>query len=153
MKKLLSLTIASLLIISPVAVVSAQQHGDKNPMSMGMMDEGKMENMQQHMSKMNTLLEEVKSETDPEKRQELLHKHAQSMDDMMTMMRGDNKGMGHSMGKNNMDKMDKMKKSKAMPPEQNMEMMEERLMMMQQMMEQVMGHTVEESKMVHEHKK
>ena len=153
MKKLLSLTIASLLIISPVAVVNAQQHGDKNPMSMGMMDEGKMENMQQHMSKMNTLLEEVKSETDPEKRQELLHKHAQSMEDMMTMMRGDNKGMGHSMGKNNMDKMDKMKKSKAMPPEQNMEMMEERLMMMQQMMEQVMGHTVEESKMVHEHKK
>ncbi|MFQ3237269.1 MAG: protein CpxP [Paraglaciecola sp.] len=149
MKKLLTLTIASLLIISPVAVVNAQQHGDKKPMSMGMMDEAKMEKMQQHMSKMKTLLGEVKSETDPEKRQELLHKHAQSMGDMMAMMHGENKGMGHSMDKQNMDK---MRKSEAMPSEQNMEMMEKRMAMMEQMMEQVMGHTAEESKMVHEHK-
>lgn len=152
MKTIATLAIASLLIISPVTTVNAQQDGDKKPMSMGMMDEAKMEKMQQHMSKMNTLLEEVKSETDSEKRQELLHKHAQSMEDMMTMMQGNNKGMGHSMGKKNMDNMDKMKKSKAMPPEQNMEMMEKRLMMMEQMMGQVMGHTAEESKMVHEHK-
>lgn len=148
MKKLLSLTIASLLIISPVAVVSAQQHGDKNPMSMGMMDEAKMEKMHQHMSKMRTLLEEVKSETDPEKRQELLQQHAKSMGDMMTMMHGDNTGMGHSMGK---DKMGKMKKSEAMSSEQKIQMMEKRLMMMEQMMGQMMGHTAEESKMVKEH--
>lgn len=146
MKTIATLAIASLLIISPVTTVNAQHDGDKKPMSMGMMDEEKMEKMQQHMSKMNTLLEEVKSETDSVKRQELLHKHAQSMEDMMTMMQGNNKGMGHSMGKNNMDK---MKKSEAMPPEQ---MMEKRLMMMEQMMGQVMGHTAEESKMIHEHK-
>jgi len=147
MKTIATLAITSLLVISPVTTVNAQQYSDKNPMSMGMMDEAKMEKMQRHMSKMNTLLEEVKNETDPEKRQELLHKHGRSMEDMMTIMHGDNKGMGHSMGKHSMDK---MKKSEAMLSTSNMG---KRLMMMEQMMEQVMGHTVEESKMVHEHKK
>ena len=149
MKTIATLAITSLLVISPVTSVNAQQHGDKNVMSMGMIDEAKMEKMQQHMSKMYTILEEVKSETDSEKRQELLHKHGQSMGDMMTIMYGDNKGMGHSMGKQNMDK---MKKSEAMPSKNNMEMMEKRMAMMEQMMGQMMGHTAEESKMVHEHK-
>lgn len=150
MKTIVTLAIASLLVISPVTAVNAQQHADKQSMSMGMMNEAKMEKMQQHMSKMKTLLEEVKSETDSVKRQELLQKHAQSMEDMMTMMHDDNKDMGHSMGKQDMAK---MKKSEAMSSEHKTQMMEKRLMMMEQMMGQMMGHTAEESKMVHEHKK
>ncbi|MFQ3220770.1 MAG: protein CpxP [Paraglaciecola sp.] len=147
MKTIVTLAIASFLLIAPVTTVNAQQHGDKK--SMDMMNEAKMEKMQKHMTKMNTILEEVRSETDTDKRQELLHKHGQSMGDMMTIMHGNNEGMGHSMGKQNMDM---MKNSDVMPSEQTMEMMEKRLMMMEQMMEQVMRHTAEESKMLHEHK-
>ena len=160
MKTILTLTIASLMAISPVAVVNAQQNSDKEPMSMGMMhsdksmpmgmmDEAKMEKMQKHMSEMDTLLEQVKKETDPEKREEILHKHAQGMEDMMATMNGEHKGKGSSMGKHNMDK---MKKGMQMSDEQKMEMMENRLMMMEQMMNQMMGHTAEKSKKIHNHK-
>tara|TARA_R110000737_G_C14613063_1_gene491356 strand:- start:3163 stop:3648 length:486 start_codon:yes stop_codon:yes gene_type:complete len=160
MKTIVTLTIASLMAISPVAVVNAQQNSDKEPMSMGMMhsdksmpmgmmDEAKMEKMQKHISEMDTLLEQVKKETDPEKREEMLHKHAQSMEDMMATMHGKHKGKGSSMGKHNMAK---MKKGEQMPAEQKMEMMENRLMMMEQMMNQMMGHTAEKSKKIHNHK-
>tara|TARA_R110001592_G_scaffold193850_3_gene441152 strand:- start:273 stop:758 length:486 start_codon:yes stop_codon:yes gene_type:complete len=160
MKTIVTLTIASLMAISPVAVVNAQQNSDKEPMSMGMMhsdksmpmgmmDEAKMEKMQKHISEMDALLEQVKKETDPEKREEMLHKHAQSMEDMMATMHGKHKGKGSSMGKHNMAK---MKKGEQMPAEQKMEMMENRLMMMEQMMNQMMGHTAEKSKKIHNHK-
>ena len=161
MKKTVTLMIASLMAISPVAVVNAQEqsdnesmsmgmmHSDKESMSMGMMNEAKMKKMQKHISEMDTLLEQVKKETDPEKREKMLHKHAQSMDDMMAMMHGEHKGKGSSMGKHNMAK---MKKGMQMPAEQRMEMMESRLMMMEEMVNQMMGHTAEKSKKIHEHK-
>jgi len=151
MKKIATLMIASLVAISPVAVVNAQQHSDDESMSMGMMNEAKMENMQKHISEMNTLLEQVKKETDPEKREEMLHKHAQSMEDMMATMHGKHKEKGSSMGKGNHN-MAKMKKGMQMPAEKRMEMMESRLMMMEQMVNQMMGHTAEKSKKIHEHK-
>jgi len=147
MKKFTSLTLITLLALSPLAVVNAHQHADKTQMSMGMMDEAKMEKMQTHMSEMNTVLEKVKKETDPQKRQEMLQQHAESM---MAMMHGSEMGKGQSMGKH---KMDKMKKGDAaMPAEQKMEMMEKRLEMMEQMMGQMIGHTAEKSKILHKHK-
>ena len=152
MKKFTSLTsftLITLLAISPLAVVNAQQHGDKEQMSMGMMDEAKMEKMQTHMSEMKTVLEKVKKETDPEKRQKMLQEHANKMESMMAMMHGSEMGKGQSMGKHNMDK---MKKGMQMSDEQKMEMMENRLMMMEQMMNQMMGHTAEKSKKIHNHK-
>jgi hypothetical protein len=149
MKNFTSLTLITLLALSPLAVVNAHEHDDKAQMTMGMMDEAKMEKMQTHISKMNDVLEKVKKETDPEKRQEMLQQHAKSMEDMMSMMHGSEMGKGQSMGKH---KMDKMKKGDAMPAEQKMEMMEMRLEMMEQMMGQMMGHTAEKSKKIHKHK-
>jgi hypothetical protein len=153
MKKFTSLTLITLLALSPLAVVNAQQHGDKAQMSMGMMDEAKMEKMQTHMSEMSTVLEKVKKETDPEKRQKMLQEHANSMESMMAMMHGSEMGKGQSIGKH---KMDKMKKGDAaMPTEQKMEMMEmmeKRLEMMEKMMGQMIGHTAEKSKVLHKHK-
>jgi hypothetical protein len=146
MRKLTSLTLITLLALSPLAVVNANQHGDKAQMSMGMMDDAKMEKMQTHMSEMSTVLEKVKKETDPQKRQEMLQQHANNMESMMAMMHGSEMGKGQSMGKH---KMDKMKKGDAaMPTEQKMEMMEKRL----EMMGQMIGHTAEKSKMLHKHK-
>jgi protein CpxP len=150
MKKFTPLTLITLLALSPLAVVNADQHVDKAQMSMGMMDEAKIEKMQTHMSEMNTVLEKVKKETDPQKRQEMLQQHVNNMKSMMAMMHASEMGKGQSMGKH---KMDKMKKGDAaMPTEQKMEMMEKRLEMMEQMMEQMIGHTAEKSKMLHKHK-
>ena len=149
MKKFTSLTLVALLALSPLAVVNANQHSDKEKMLMGMMDEAKMEKMQTHISKMNNMLEKVKKETDPEKRQEMLQQHAESMGDMMAMMHGREMGKGKSMSK---QKMDNMKKGGGMPSEQKTEMMEMRMEMMEQMMGQMMGYTAEKSKKVHKHK-
>jgi hypothetical protein len=102
------------------------------------------------MSEMSTVLEKVKKETDPQKRQEMLQQHVINMESMMGMMHGSEMGKGQSMGKH---KMDKMKKGDAaMHTEQKMEMMEKRLQMMEQMMGQMIGHTAEKSKMLHKHK-
>ncbi|PKG99549.1 hypothetical protein [Paraglaciecola sp. MB-3u-78] len=150
MKKFTSLTLITLLALSPLAFVNAHQHGDKAQMSMGMMDEAKMEKMQTHMSEMSTVLEKVKKETDQEKRQMMLQDHANSMVSMMAMMNGNEMGKGQSMGKHNMDKM--KKGDAAMPTEQKMEMMEKRLEMMEKMMGQMIGHTAEKSKVLHKHK-
>lgn len=150
MKKFTSLTLITLLALSPLAVVNAHQHGDKAQMSMGMMDEAKMEKMQTHISEMSTMLEKVKKETDPEKRQKMLQEHANSMESMMAMMKGSEMGKDQSMGKQNMDKM--KKGDAAMPTEQKMEMMEKRLEMMEKMMGQMIGHTAEKSKVLHKHK-
>jgi hypothetical protein len=147
MKKLTSLTLITLLALSPLAVVNADQHVDKAQMSMGMMDEAKIEKMQTHMSEMNTMLEKVKKETDPQKRQEMLQQHVINMESMMGMMHGSEMGKGQSMGKHKMKKGDA-----AMHTEQKMEMMEKRLQMMEQMMGQMIGHTAEKSKMLHKHK-
>lgn len=140
MKKLLILTFSSLLILSPLGISSAHQHSDKSHMSMSMMDDAAMEKMNEHITKMNKTLAKIKQEKDPAKREQMLNEHANSMQDMMGMMHDSkgNTGMMHS---------------KEMSAEMKMAMMEERLQMMEKMMEQMMGHTVEKSKKVHEHKK
>merc|ERR1712098_752382 len=94
---------------------------------------------------MQAVLDAVKSESDPEKREAMLHEHAQKMQDMMGMMEGKD-SMGMKAGKG-------MKhKHTDMSTEDKMKMMEQRMSMMEDMMSQMMGHTAEKSKPIHKHK-
>lgn len=143
MKTLTSLLLASALVAAPIATSYAHQHTDKSDMPM--MDSQMMKKMQTHMEEMQAVLDAVKSESDPEKREAMLHEHAQKMQDMMGMMEGSD-SMGMKAGKG-------MKhKHTDMSTEDKMKMMEQRMSMMEDMMSQMMGHTAEKSKPIHKHK-
>lgn len=144
MKTLTSLLLAGLLVAGPITATQAHQHSDKP--AMPMMDVQMMEKMQTHLSDMRNVLDAVKKEMDPDKREAMLHEHAEKMQDMMVMMQGvhskkseDEKGMKHM--HSDMSTKDKMA------------MMEKRMAMMEDMMGQMMGHTAEKSKPMHKHKK
>lgn len=141
MKTLTSFVLASILVAAPITVSYAHQHSDKSDMPM--MDGQMMEKMQTHLDEMHAVLEAVKKETDPTKREAMLEKHAKKMQDMMGMMQG-----GHSKGMKGM----KHKKND-MSTEDKMKMMEKRISMMEDMMGQMMGHTAEKTKLTHKHKK
>ena len=143
MKTLTSLLLASALVAAPIATSYAHQHTDKSDMPM--MDGQMMKKMQTHIEEMQAVLDAVKSESDPEKREAMLHEHAQKMQDMMGMMEGSD-SMGMKAGKG-------MKhKHTDMSTEDKMKMMEQRMSMMEDMMSQMMGHTAEKSKPIHKHK-
>ena len=77
MKKLTSLLLASALVVAPIATSFAYQQTDKSDMPM--MDGQMMQKMQTHMEEMRAVLDAVKSESDPEKREAMLHEHVQKM--------------------------------------------------------------------------
>ena len=98
------------------------------------------------MEDMRAMLAAVKKETDPSKREVMLHDHAKKMEGMMGMMKSDDsKGMNDMKGMKH--------KHDDMSAEDKMAMMEKRMSMMMDMMEQMMGHTAEKSKPKHQHKK
>jgi hypothetical protein len=143
MKTLTSFLLASVLIAAPIATTYAHQHTDKSDMPM--MEGQMMQKMQTHMEEMRAVLDAVKSESDPKKREAMLHEHAQKMQDMMGMMGGNN-SMGMKDGKG-------MKGKKGMKHKHSEMSTEDKMAMMEDMMGQMMGHTAEKSKMVHKHKK
>ena len=144
MKTITSLLFASVLVISPISAVYAHQNADKHEMPM--MKDQMMKKMQSHMEDMRAMLAAVKREIDPSKREAMLHEHAKKMEGMMGMMKsGDSKGMNNMKGMKH--------KHDDMSAEDKMAMMEKRMSMMMDMMEQMMGHAAEKSKPKHQHKK
>ncbi len=151
-KKMLSTVFISTLLASPVFAEKGHEHADKNQsmgggMMMGMMSHDQMMEMHEHMQKMHSMMEKIQSETDPEKHQKLMAEHMQAMQEGMHMM---NKDMGMKSGtkksshkgegmRENMGDMDVMKR---------MDMMEERMGMMQMMMGQMMEHESETERSV-----
>ena len=143
MKKLTSLLLASALVVAPIATSFAYQQTDKSDMPM--MDGQMMQKMQTHMEEMRAVLDAVKSESDPGKREAMLHEHAQKMRDMRGMMEGSD-SMGMKAGK-------RMKhKHTDMSTEDKMKMMEQRMAMMADMMSQMMVHTSAKSKPIRKNK-
>ena len=156
MKLLNKIVLVTALLSTPFAATHAEQHSDKMGMGMEMgnkmkgmgmeaMTDEQMSAMQQHMQDMDTLLAKVKQETDQDKRDAMLTKHAEGMENMMAMMNGDPTSKGNDA------KM--MKNHAAMTPDAHLKMLEQRMAMMEKMMGQMMGHTVEKSKKRHTHKK
>lgn len=150
MKKLTVILLASVLTVVPLSVSYAHKDDNKADMQemsgKPIMNEQMMEKMQSHMEEMRAVLDAVKNESDTQKREAMLHEHANKMRDMMTMMEG-NKSMEMKDGK-------PMKhKHGEMSTESKVNMMEKRMSMMEDMMGQMMGHTAEKTKPVHKHKK
>ncbi|MGB3727308.1 MAG: hypothetical protein WA981_16270 [Glaciecola sp.] len=144
MKTITSLLFASVLVITPISAVYAHQNADKHEMPM--MKDQMMKKMQSHMEDMRAMLAAVKREIDPSKREAMLNEHAKKMEGMMGMMKSDD-----SKGMNNMKGM--KHKHDDMSAEDKMAMMEKRMSIMEDMMEQMMGHAAEKSKPKHQHKK
>lgn len=133
--KILTL-IASTLLCASLVQAAPGPNPDAGMMGggmMGMMNHEQMMAMHEHMRQMQTLMGEIQQEKNADKRQAMLMKHRDMMRDGMHMLQGGKAGMGKGMP---MDKGMKME----MQPEQCMQMMEERMKMMQMMMGQMMDH-------------
>jgi len=144
MKLLSNMLLIAALTAAPVAGSYAQYNDD---LGMRAMSEERMSDMRGQMKEMNALMEQIKEENDPDRRDAILDSHAQSMEKMLSMMDGKSRRMGS--GK----KHGKMMSKGRMDTGDKVEMMEERMVMMEDMMEQMMAHTVENSKTKHRHKK
>jgi hypothetical protein len=131
MRNLIRTIVLTSIVATPAFAQDTRHHGDdvSQGKAMGMQDEH-MSSMHQHMQNMQILMDRLKAEQDPDKRQQLMEEHMAAMQSGMEQMR---------------DSMD-MKKG--------MGMMQEHMSMMQMMMEQMTGHQAEAKKQQqHIHKK
>jgi len=92
-----------------------------------MMSSGSMMQMNEHMGKLQSQMTNIKREKSSEKRNMMMHEHMQSMQQGMKMMKG------------GMESTDK-KEMGNMPIDKRMEMMQDKINMMQMMMGQMMEH-------------
>jgi hypothetical protein len=111
----------------------------------------KMDKMQERMKKMQDLMSKIHSTSDPKERQRLMEEHMDSMRDSMKMMRGMGKDM---MGKKHKgdrpagDGADKDGMMGCMMMKKH-QMTEDRIDMMQKMMEQIIEREAAEQEMEH----
>ena len=108
----------------------------------------KMEKMQEQMKKMREQMDRIHAAKDPQERQKLMTEHMQSMRDSMNTMHAMGGGM---MGKKGEPMMEGSGDSGGAPMGKMMmkrhKMMEDRMDMMQMMLEQMMEHESAEQKM------
>ena len=152
MNKLNRLIACTVLVAAPVLVFA---QGNSNQMSRGgMMNQQQMEQMNQNMAKMQSMMQEMRhAESDAERRR-IREKHMESMQNHMGMMRGgmmrDNQGMmgnqGQGMRGNQGQGMmgnqsqGNRRDDAGLDNEQRLQMMENRMNQMQLMMEQMLEH-------------
>jgi hypothetical protein len=139
MKTLVTAIALSAALSMPVLADNEHNHQHGNDMKEAgmhgtMMDQEHMMKMHEHMQEMEKLMSKIKRENDPKKREKLMNEHMESMHKGMNMMNANMRGK-HSKG------------SMEMTPDQHMEMMENRLDIMQRMMEQMMQENEEERKL------
>jgi len=135
MKSVHLLTVAMLLAFPLPSLYADDAHhpekraqGKSAPMAAQKgMGGGMMENMQVHMKKMMQQMQEIHEARDPDKRDRLTEEHMQSMQEGMKMMKGMGGGMMMGKGKPVGDDM-----------RTRMDMMEQRVEMIQMMMDQMM---------------
>ncbi|MGI1668808.1 MAG: hypothetical protein K6L74_00640 [Neptuniibacter sp.] len=129
MKKLLVSALTLAMLSAPASVFAHQGNGEVSAKEMG--KRSHMMQMHEHMGKTEQLMEKIKKNPEPEKRQMLMHEHMKEMRMGMDMMNDS----GHMMGQG--------KKSDTKPcphMDSRMDMMDERMGMMQKMMQQMMEH-------------
>lgn len=144
MKLLSNVLLIATLAVTPLSSIYAQQN---DSMGMGDMSKEQMSKMQEHMKEMDTLLQQLKEEKDPAKREAMLDSHVKGMEKMMPLMDGKAHGMGSG------EKHKNMMNKAHMDANSRIDMMEERMIMMEGMMGQMIGHTVEKAKTNHKHMK
>lgn len=154
MKKRIALAAACALTLPLFSVYAEQAHHPEQQEIKGEMPAqgqpamgGMMDKMQGHMKKMMQQMDAIHKTDDPEKRDKLLQEHRQSMQEGMQMMRGMGGGMMNGMmgkGGGGMMQGGGMHQGGGKTPcgdkDMRHRMMEQRLDMMQMMMEQMMQH-------------
>lgn len=126
MNTLIKVAFMSVMLSSPAFAAGDHQHNNQQS------------GMHQHMKDMQGVMENLKKESDPEKREALIVEHMDKMQTMMQMMKKEKDG--------NMS---------SMKLEERMKMMEERTGMMQMMMGQMLDQSAQSQKPKsgHQHKK
>lgn len=136
MKTVISALAISLALTAPVFAESQHSSGESKLSSTSMMTR------QEHVQSMNSLMNALKKEKDPSKRQKLLQKHSNEMETGMHMM---------NQMENSSEDLSIF--SKTIP--ERMDIMEKRMGMMQMMISQIIDHQVqaESVKRTHRHKR
>jgi protein CpxP len=141
MKKMLCILALSGLMSAKVLAEDTVPHNkmDQSGMSekgmmMNMMSHEQMMTMHEHMQTMEAMMTKIKNEKDPEKRRALMEEHMQAMQNGMHMMNG---GMKMGTKPSKMDEMDMDKR---------IDMMGQKMGMMQKIMEQMMEHAAQANK-------
>lgn len=137
MKALITAIAVSAVLASTAIVASEHQvgHGmQQDGMAMGMMSHDQMTAMHKHIQEMQQLMTSIKQESDPEKREQLLQEHHNSMRAGMHMMMG-NTSAQHS----------------GMKVDERLNMMEQQMGMMHMMMEQLMESEQQHQQQHHGH--
>ena len=133
-------------------LIVAQQTSPDVPDPSGKDMEEQMQKMQEHMKEMQAQMEKIRQTTDPKERQRLMQEHMQGMREQMKMMQGMGgcmmmRGMmgGRQQGTATPGKKGSMDcpMMKGGDPGRGQEMMEQRMDMMQMMMEQMLQHQEE----------
>lgn len=153
MKKLIGTLLMSTIFIAPITYAD-KHHFEGMGMGEGMggmmMNQDQMMGMHIQMQKMREQIEEIRNEKNKVKRQELMNNHLASMQEGMQMM---NKGfMRNCKIKADCPQQDTMtkgmgKKNKSIKTDDRIEMMEQRMGMMQIMMDQILEHKMLENEM------
>lgn len=129
--------------ILSVALMGAGLSVNAHQQEMGMQggsnnERSQMMNMHEHMGKTESLMNEIQSNKQPEKRREMMHEHMKQMRMGMDMMHG-----GGMMG-------DKKADGEPCPHmDSRMGIMEQRMKMMQRMMRQMMEHQSQQDMPMH----
>ncbi len=138
--------------IATAVSASEKEHEHKNISSSesheGHMD---MQKMHDHMKLMQVQMEAIRSETDLDRRKQLMQGHRQSIREGMKMMMKDDSNKG-AMGKKKEEIHAAMKHEGKMSSHVRAENMEEHLDLMQQMMEQMMHHQNEAYELYEEYR-
>jgi len=138
------LILAAALITFPISVIYASDTGRMDKMTPDMSMKGDMKmmgNMHKQMQKMMQQMNEIHNTKAPEKRDLLIEEHMKSMQEGMKLMGSGM--MGGMKDKSNMNTNMKMSKDDM---HKRINMMENRMDMMQGMMGQMMNHSMEKTK-------
>ena len=137
MKTLITAIAISAALSAPVFASGEHKEHKGKSMSGAEMQESKVnhrEMMATHKQRMEKIMAELKEEKDPEKHQKLMEEHMKSMQDAMHMMNSNMRGKHGVTGQ--------MK----MPSMQQMDMMEDRIDMVQTLMGQMVEHKTQNRK-------
>jgi periplasmic protein CpxP/Spy len=137
MKTLITAIALTAALATPVFASDDHERHQGEGMNRAEMQEGKVnhrEMMATHKQRMEKIMAELKEEKDPEKHQKLMEEHTKSMRDAMHMMNSNMRGKHGVTGQ--------MK----MPSMEQMDMMEDRVDMVQTLMEQMVERKTEEKK-------
>jgi hypothetical protein len=138
--KLQQLAIAILATVLAAQPIAGAAQTEKTGAGMRT-DPGMQQQMIERMKTMQSQMEKIRQTTDPKERERLLAEHMESMHEGMRTMRGMGGGMMGMMGGGPGGAMagGSMHRPRGSGP-QNAEMMQDRMDMMQMMMEQMMQH-------------